>query len=453
MENEISNIQATAPETQPIMVRKSNELIVAKQNTTLLENILVSIGISRMNVTPNGGKLVACIYPMELMKIMNLKPGDDNIYSKLKKVAKSMTSHPVVVEDGKGNFTVFPLINEATYVNGIFTIYFHENAKPMISYLTTNFTTMNLLTLSRFKSNYTFRLYEILLKEAWKIPTSPSGYVEVTYNISELRFMISVANVEEERVRRELGKYRNADEIDWDRLYDMTVVKKAEKWNNFKDRIIEKARKEMKEKADICFDAEYLRSGREGYKHIKFKIYFNNPTNPIEDYGTKERLLLNSDGHQYDVDEVNHPKLFQNYLGHNGLTSHDLKILLGEAGQNEELVMQAIKMADAQEDIYNYVGWLRSCIRRNFEGAIHVMQGSADEAKKWDDFREDLEKEWAQPGYKASLWARIQKNPDFSDFLASMHMSEAAQLETIFTPDTCVDVYFEYKRDKLGGKD
>ena len=434
-----------------ILIQKSNELIVSKQNTSLTENILVSIGLSRMRLSESGD-VVANIYPMELIKIMGLTPGDDNLYTKLKKTAKSITSHPVVVENDKGDFMAFNLIKTAIYEKGVFTIVFHELSKPLITNLTGKFTTMNLLTLSRFKSNYTFRLYEILLKDAYRIPTSPNGYVEVTYNISELRFMISVANVEEERVRKELARYNKADDIDWDRLYELTTVKKEERWGNFKERVIEKARKEMEEKADICFEARYEREGR-NYKYVTFRIFFNKPSKPIEDYGAKERLLFAQEGHQYDLDEVNHPKLFEEFLGHNGLTSMDLKELLRQAGQDEERVIRSIRMADEQEEIRNYVGWIVGCIRNNYEKPRHVVEGSAEKAAVYDEIREAVEKTNMDPQFQKSLWEKIKGKADFGDFIASLGMPDGDTLEEVFSPGECVDIYFKYKREKPHAND
>lgn len=441
----------TQQETHPILIRKANNLIVSKYKSSLLENILVSIGLSRMYIATDGN-VVANIYPREISKIMGKDEDDCNIYTRLKNVSRSITGHNMLVEDGKGNFVAFNLVKTASYINGTFTITFHEAAKPYIMNLKTNFTTMNLLTLSSFHSNASFRLYEILLKEAYKIPPEPGAFVEKTYNISELRFMLSVANIEEEKIQRELNKYQKAEEIDWDKLYGMALEKKHPKWNNFRDHVIEKAKNELDEKADLRFEYECIRHGREGYKSIKFRIFSNTPVHPVEDYTLKEKILLNQEGHQYDLEEINHPELFEKYLGHNGLTSKDLKILLTHAAENEQLVMQAIEMADKQETIYNYVGWLISCIERNFDGPTKVMKGSAEFAKKyedeqkgWEEMMDEMHQEIAKPGFKELMWKSIQENEDFSEFLASMHLKDASQLLHIFTPEKCVDVYFEYK--------
>ena len=204
--------------------------------------------------------------------------------------------------------------------------------------------------------------------------------------------------------------------------------------------------------ADLCFDYECIRKGREGFKFIKFRIYFNTPTNPIENYGMKEKILLNQDGHQYDLDEINHPGLFNKYLGHNGLTSQDLKILLMHADGNEQIVTDAITLADQQENIYNYVGWLIACIKRNFEKPTHVVEGSSEEAEVFDEIRSDLKKKWSEPSFNETLWEKVKTEEVFEDFMNSLQM-DIKTLETILSPQNRIELYFEYKRNKTRRED
>jgi hypothetical protein len=426
----------------PIMIRKANSLIVSKYKSSLLENVLVSIGLSRMYMAEDG-KIKAHIYPREIYRITGTNKEDRNLYTRLERVAFSITGHSMLVENGR-NFKVFNLIDMADYTNGVFTLTFHDEAKPYITNLNTHFTTLNLLTLASFDSNMTFRLYEILLKDAFHIPPESGAYYEVTYNISELRFMLSVANIEEDRVQKELAKYRKKENIDWDRLYSLCIEKKHPKWNNFREHVIEKAKAELEDKADLRFEYEPIRQGREGFKQIKFRIYYNVPKNPIPDYSAREKALYNQEGHQYDFYEINHHEIFEKYLGHNGLTANDLKILLNDAAENEELVEQSINMADKKERLENYMGWLRACIQRNFESPTRVMKGSADFAEMYDKNNGYMKEAMKNTsGFKSDLWERIKGFEEFEEFLEYCCMS-LEQLEILFTPESCVDAYTDY---------
>ena len=166
----------------------------------------------------------------------------------------------------------------------------------------------------------------------------------------------------------------------------------------------------------------------------------------------KEKILLNQDGHQYDLDEINHPGLFNKYLGHNGLTSQDLKILLMHADGNEQIVTDAITLADQQENIYNYVGWLIACIKRNFEKPTHVVEGSSEEAEVFDEIRSDLKKKWSEPSFNETLWEKVKTEEVFEDFMNSLQM-DIKTLETILSPQNRIELYFEYKRNKTRRED
>ena len=149
--------------------RKSNELISAKYKSTLLENQITAIALSRIEAEHDGedSKLVARLYPGELKRII----GDPtNIYRTLKTVSKSITGHTMILEDGNGNFKVFPIIDDAEYQDGIFTIRFHERIKPHIFDLEKRgrYTNYELSIMTNFKKGPSFRLYEILKAHIYK---------------------------------------------------------------------------------------------------------------------------------------------------------------------------------------------------------------------------------------------------------------------------------------------
>lgn len=471
-------------EKNQVFIQKANNLITAKYRSTLKENMIVSIGISRMYETAEG-KMVAKIYPRELKRIIG-KENDRNIYTQLKEIAKLIVGHTMVIENGR-NFKVFNLVSDATYEDGVFTLIFNDTAKPLLCNLRTNYTTLNLLTLVTFKSNATYKLYEIFSKERYKIREDGpregnEPYVLVRYNISELKFMISLANVEEDRIQKEIAKAKKTSDIDWDRLYDMALEKSYEKWSNFRDKVLKVAQKEMKEKTEIRFEYKGITKGRLGYREVEFKIFRNIPERAIKDYEEKERIL--KEGHQYSLFEYAHRELLEKYAGHNGLTVEDLQLLIETAHEDEELVEKSIRMADLQGYVANYMGWIISCIKRNYKDPTEVFEGSAERARVLREYeeqilREDYERrtseavnvDFEETGYdeeskeqasasagemspSALLWERIKRYEDFPEFLAELHMDRAEQMELIWTPERCVDIYFECmeKRKKDHGE-
>ena len=257
---------------EDIILRKSNDLVGAKYKSSLLENKITSIAMTRIEID-NNDDICARLYPGELKRLLNKGSADKNIYNDLKVLGKSITGHSIVIEDGLGNFTAFALIKTAEYENGVFTIKFNEEIKPHILGLQRNYTTLNLSTLSSFNKNCSFRLYEVLSKEMYK-PKNEDGAVIVVYGINELKFMIGLANADEKGVQRYLATHQK--NIDWDYIYDNVVVEKSyPEWRDFRKRILLPAQIELEEKSDIRFEFEGIRLGGNGYKKIEFKIYKN----------------------------------------------------------------------------------------------------------------------------------------------------------------------------------
>lgn len=132
--------------------------------------------------------------------------------------------------------TVSRWLNEATYINnkGTVVIYLNRNVISMISRLEANFTKYLLEQVSDFKSQYSIRLYELLIK-----------YKDVgnskKYTIEEIRSLLGIG-VNEYKV-----------------LAD------------FKKRVLDLAVKEINDKTDTTIKYEQFKEGRT-ISHILFKI-------------------------------------------------------------------------------------------------------------------------------------------------------------------------------------
>ena len=145
------------------------------------------------------------------------------------------------LEDGNGNFKAFSIIPNAEYVDGIFTIKFNNELKSHVLGLEKNYTSLELSVMTDFKKNSSFRLYEGLKKEAYKIPKGEGCYTQAEYNISELRFIIGLANSDDQMVKNAMATMGRV--IDWDKLYEKLDKKdkKYEEWRDFQRRVIKPA--------------------------------------------------------------------------------------------------------------------------------------------------------------------------------------------------------------------
>ena len=190
-----------------------------------------------------------------------------------------MTGHTMFIEDGKGNFKAFAVVNNADYEDGVFTVEFNKNLREHVLGLEKNYTSLELAVLTRFKKNSSFRLYELLKSHLYKSRSDINGgRVDVEYKISELRFMIGLANGDDPGVKNAMAAMGN--NIDWDVLYSKLDKKdrKYETWFDFQRYVIKPAQEELSEKSNLRFEYEGLRHGRK-MEDIRFFVYPNHPTN------------------------------------------------------------------------------------------------------------------------------------------------------------------------------
>ena len=134
--------------------------------------------------------------------------------------------------------------------NAYIDVSFHPKMKPYLLKLQERYTTYDVRNILKLPSSYSIRIYE-LLKQYQKI-----GHR--TFLITELKDIIGVR--EEILVR---GK--------------KTVIKDTyERFGNFRQRVLDKAQKDLEAHTDIRFDYEPIKKGRSYYK-IKFTIHKNEP--------------------------------------------------------------------------------------------------------------------------------------------------------------------------------
>jgi len=433
--------------TEPLTnlsVRKSNDFISAKYKSSLLENQVMAIALTRIEVNNNDkdSPLEARLYPGEIKKLVS---DPAHIYRDLKKLAKTITGHTMFLEDGKGNFKAFAVVPNADYIDGVFVIKFNNELRDHVLGLEKNYTTLELSVMTDFKKNASFRLYEVLKKEAYKIPNGKDNYTQIEYNISELRFIIGLANSDDQSVKNAMASMKS---IDWDELYEKLDKKdkKYEEWRDFQRRILIPAKEELEEKSDIRFEYEPVKEGRKT-KRILFTIYRNIPRNP-EIIDERQALFeaTTKPNRQLEMPYDLYVELYEEYVGHNQLSKEDIDLLFKKAGGDAEKVKSAISLADKQPSIDNYMGWLIRCIENDY-AQTEVIDGSFEDAKSVKQVMNTYEalKEAGIPQAKA--WARIKNKEDYDDFIEYVILNGISeeQLEVIYSPEELVKMYTDYK--------
>lgn len=425
--------------------KKSNFIISSKYKATLIENKLIAIATSRLTI--NDGSPYAMITMSEIKNYFGIDKDDKNIYKKIKRAVKALVSHPVIIEDcdsigGKndnsinGSIIAMSMITTAKYTNGKVEIFFNKDFIPLMINLKNNFTLLELQTLMKFEEDYTFRLYEVLRKEIYKI--KDNGTVSVYYGLSELKCLIGLIDINNPTVRMaiEAGK-------PWDYIVnDLKVEKSFRVWADFKKKVIETARKEINEKSDISFTYEPLPSGR-GNKFIGITFYISKNNYGQNNHQTDDGS--NSD-HSKDINLFEYDGKVEELVVYleNSITFDQCYELFTCASYEEVVVKKAYDYSKEQKYIENFMGWMKWCIKNKaYETEkIPVIDGSVSKGKEVVEIMNDYNEN--KDEYSKMAWGKIKGKDDFDLFLKYYDL-EVEMLELTKPYEECIRLYVDWK--------
>lgn len=421
-----------------LMIRKSNTLISGKFKTSILENKIMAIALTRIEI--KDGCPVARLYPGEIKQLLG-KNTDTNIYKKLKRTAKLMTGHQIVIEDSKGNFSIFTMVNNADYVDKQFIITFNKNMTPFVHQLKNNFTTYEVATLMKIEKAHSYRLYELLKKEIYRSdPNINNGVVTKEYGLSELKCTIGLANTDEAGVQRAIADGKSWDEI----YYNVVKDKSFEVWYEFRRQVLDVAQKELAEKSDIVFEYEPLKYGSGAkVRRIRFYIAKNEHSKTKPEMDRMVDLIHTMNEEQVASDTDNDG--VYSYIGHNKLTRDDIIEFMRVAEEDEEKVENAIKLADKQDYLKNYVGWIISCIKGKYEQPTEVIQGSSEKADTVNNLKTEIDNNEADIAER--IWSKIKNKEDYIEFIAYLNSKGIKEntLDVVYDTNERIDLYTNWK--------
>ena len=250
---------------------KSNLLIGSKYRSSLLENKILAIALANIDRVQmqKDGSLISCIPLSEVTHLLGNTNG--SCYDQLKAVAREMTGRTVGFEnDQEKRFKYIVVIQETAYGEGKLTIEFNRKMKEYITDIKKNFTILSLETMVKFKSVYSFRLYELLKSMAYKKKKdAPSrNTYRIEFGMSELRLDLGIVNSGLDSVKRVL----NERFPDYDRAVEVSPEKVYGTWYDFRRYVIEVAIKEINQKTDMEVSYETI---KEGKAHKVSRIIFS----------------------------------------------------------------------------------------------------------------------------------------------------------------------------------
>ena len=154
------------PVNEESVYYKSNKLIMAKGKISTNENNIIELAICKIQKVSmdKDASLITTMYANELKSYIKNK---SNVYATLKNVSQTIGKKTMMIENGKGDFAVFPIIQKAEYKNGVFTIRFNEEIRPYITQLTAEYTKLKIAVSKDSSSIATSKLYGIFEKELY----------------------------------------------------------------------------------------------------------------------------------------------------------------------------------------------------------------------------------------------------------------------------------------------
>ncbi len=438
-----------------ISIRKSNEFVTAKYQTTLLGNQIVAIALTKLQ--EENGILKAVLSPSEIRSLLKLED-DVNIYRKLKSIAKNLAGHQIFLEDGAGNFKMFNMITNADYKDSELVIRFNVELTPSLFRLRGQYTTYELATLTSFTSNHTYRLYEILKKDAWRIKENPDAVYTRVYGLNELKCMIGLVNTDLPYIAKAIQEKKS-----WDEIVEKICKKEDKKFdvfNDFRSRVLLVAQKEMREKSDIRFEFETERSGRGGkVRTIIFHIYANDLADDAENEiaSTIKRMektvpeYVEESRRMVETEEWEIYREICDYLESKGIDTYDLDegtffSIYRDANKNVGVIRQEIDYSLTVPEIHNYFGWLRSAVKERYSQNpnVETIMGSSERARKVKEVMETPVSEEALE----DLWNNYKDKPEFEDFLMTLELPDVELLEKLYPPSERIKLFIDFKMNR-----
>lgn len=303
------------------LVIKSNKIIEARYKLTVLEQKLILFLLTQIKKDDTNFKIFR-VKIAQLANFLNIESKD--IYRKIKVVTRKMIGRELILRNDEKELQLSWLASAEYFEGqGIVELEISEKLKPFLLQLKEQFTKYQLKNVIQFKSIYSFRIFE-LLKQYEMVGSR-------IFLIDELREILDI----------------RAD--------------KYPRYNDFRKRVIEKAKNELDSHSDITFDFKEIKDSRK-VNGIEFTIYSM----------PKQRKL------NFPGEHENNPGVIS-ALKEIGLSSSQIKKL---SKIPEEQIYRNIDYSKGKRDIQNFTGFVYKAILEDYEKSGNKKELEKNEARK-----------------------------------------------------------------------
>ena len=271
------------------------------------------------------------------------------------------------------------------------------------------------------------------------------------YNELEEKYKKLVEDCNErEEQKNKLEKEHKDLEAEYENFKKETKKKdkKYEGYSQFRTRVLNVAKQELDNKGDISFSYEEgLKKGKKVLSVI-FHVYKNTPQNP-DAYNAMEEYIKekNVEDRQYVMprDLPEYADIYEKYIGHNDLTAEDIDLLILKANMDGDLVVKAIYVADNQEYLRNYMGWIIKYIEAGGYEDVATINGDHERAVVVENFQKDYEQHIDETATR--VWIKAKTKPDIEQFIKALNIKSIEDFELIYDdPSEAYQMYIDWKK-------
>lgn len=333
------------------LVVQSNKLIEASYRLRIGQQKFLRLMASR--IKKDDADLKSYEFKVaDIMELFNTK--NKSNYSEIPRQIKELMGNVLTFKEGKRTtYVPFLALAENDEGSGILSVQFHPVLKSMYICLNKEnpFTIYELSNTLKLRSIYSLRFYE-LLKQYQKI-----GSREM--KIEDIR-----------------------------KLFELTETEYI-RYNDFKRKVIFQAQKELKEKTDICFEFDEIKTVRK-VTSLKFHIKTNKSSSKVIDEvcSTSENKSTGK-VEKYSIEIISEVKS----IFAENIKGVEAKSILDAANGDVNTIKEKYEIAKVTSGITTIVGWIIDAITRDYQipkGKIKVG-GFNDYEQRAYDF-DNLEK-------------------------------------------------------------
>ena len=320
-------------------ITKSNQLIESRYKLTLQQQKIVCAVASKVRKADT--EFTEYNFHMkELAELLELN--QKGYYDEVRKVIRSLQAQVFTIhkfENGENKNIDINWFYRAEYneTKNTVSIKFAEDLKPFLLKLQGEFSSYKLENIVKLSSSYSLRIYEILIKSAFK------------------------------------KKF----EIQIEELYSM-ILNKYNRYTDFKKNVLEKCKMELAEKTDINFTYEEIKTGRKVTSiifHIKQNKNFNN-----------EIAVTSTEDPKKQNDNIS---LVKNII--ENISDIDANKIFNVAGGDIEKIKEKYSIISKFKNVNNLTGAMIQAIKENWTtNSINNSTFNNFEARTYD--YDELEK-------------------------------------------------------------